>query len=396
MLSSALQAGLHSVGIDTVDVGVMPSGGIAHLTSTSGAMLGVVISASHNPAHDNGIKLLDRNGFKLPDEHEDDIEARIRQGAPWRQPVGDGVGTRFPDTNAAARYIDYLTGASAYSMRGIDLVLDSANGAAHQIAPTVFRKLKATVESHADSPDGTNINDGVGATHPEYLAGVTRGRLGFAFDGDADRLIAVDEDGRTANGDVIMAVLAKYLHERGELANDLVVTTVMANLGFHKAMQALGIDVVASQVGDRYVLQAMQEHGAVLGGEQSGHVIMLDHGPTGDGILTAVKLAGVVAGTGRPLRDLRAEVITEYPQILRNVTVEDTGDLDECDAVWAAVDHVERSLGDDGRVLVRSSGTEPLVRVMVEAPTRDEAIAHAQTIADVVRAELGSERAPVR
>jgi len=389
MLSAAIQAGFHSVGIDTSDVGVMPSGGIAHLTATSGAMMGIVISASHNPAPDNGIKFLDEAGFKLSDDHEDRIEQRLRAGGPWKLPIGDLVGTRLSNPAAIDKYVDFLVGSSGYSMRGINAVLDCANGAAYKVAPAVFRRLKCDIEVFADHPDGTNINDGVGATHPEFLAGHANGRIGLCFDGDADRLIAIDEDGLPANGDVVLAIIARHLKERGKLTSNVVVSTVMANLGFHKAMQRLGIEVVTARVGDRYVLEAMKETGAILGGEQSGHVIFLDTLPTGDGILTAVRLSEVVASTGRELRELRAEVITEYPQILRNVRVADSGALNDCEALWAAVEHVEDRLGDEGRVLVRASGTEPLVRVMVEAATRDDALAMADELATVARNEMG-------
>jgi phosphoglucosamine mutase len=238
----------------------------------------------------------------------------------------------------------------------------------------------------AADPDGTNINDGVGATHPEALARSAGGRVGFAFDGDADRLIAIDENGIPANGDVVMAILARHMKERNVLANNLVVTTVMANLGFHKAMRDLGIDVISTAVGDRYVLESMKEHGAVLGGEQSGHMIFLDTSTTGDGTLSAVKLADVMASTGKELRELRAEVITEFPQILRNVRVADASGLAGADLLWAAVADVERELGDNGRVLVRASGTEPVVRVMVEAAEKSVALSKTEELVAVVRA----------
>jgi len=386
MLSTALQAGFHAVGVDTLDAGVLPSPGIAHATANSGAMMGVVISASHNPAPDNGIKLLGAAGFKLADAEEDRVEARLRRGAPWRTPVGPGVGSRFVHADAAEAYMQSVVQAADHTFRGMEFVLDTANGAAFKTAPEIFRRLKASVDVTAADPDGMNINDGVGATHPEALAKSARGRVGFAFDGDADRLIAIDENGISANGDVVMAILARHMKERNGLANNLVVTTVMANLGFHKAMRNLGIDVISTAVGDRYVLESMKEHGAVLGGEQSGHILLLDTATTGDGTLTAVKLADVMASTGKELRELRAEVITEFPQILRNVRVADASGLAGADLLWAAVADVERELGDDGRVLVRASGTEPVVRVMVEAAEKSVALSKTEELIAVVRA----------
>jgi phosphoglucosamine mutase len=388
MLSSALQAGFHSVGIDTVDVGVLPSGGVAHLTGATGAMMGAIVSASHNPASDNGIKLLGSSGGKLTDAEEDDIEARLRDNRPFKVAVGEAVGTRFLNTEASSTYLEFLIGLSEYSFRGLSVVLDCANGSAYQAAPQLFERLKADVTVLAADPDGTNINDGVGATSPGFLAGEANGRIGLAFDGDADRLIAVDEDGVPANGDVIMAVVARHLHERGRLRNDTVVSTVMSNLGFRKAMESIGVTLIQTQVGDRYVLQGLREHGATFGGEQSGHVIFLDDLVTGDGLLTALRLLEVVAASGRRLADLRREVITEYPQILRNIRVTDTGGLAASDAIWSAVERVESDLHGDGRVLVRASGTEPLIRVMVEASTKEGAAAIADDLINVVRSEL--------
>ena len=388
MLSSALQAGFHSVGIDTVDVGVLPSGGVAHLTGATGAMMGAIVSASHNPASDNGIKLLGRTGAKLTDEEEDRVEERLRDDRPFNVAVGEAVGTRFPNGDAASSYLDFLTGLSEYSFRGLSIALDCANGSAFQTAPELFERLKADVTVLAADPDGTNINDGVGATSPGFLAAEANGRLGLAFDGDADRLIAVDEDGVPANGDVIMAVIARHLHERGRLKNDTVVATVMSNLGFRKAMESIGVNLIQTQVGDRYVLRGLREHGATFGGEQSGHVIFLDDLVTGDGLLTGLRLLEVVAASGRSLADLRREAITEYPQILRNVRVSDTGRLDDAEPIWSAVRRVEEDLHDDGRVLVRASGTEPLVRVMVEAATKEQAAAIADELIGLVRSEL--------
>lgn len=390
MLSSALQAGFHSAGIDTVDVGILPSGGISHLTATTSAQMGVVVSASHNPAPDNGIKLLGSNGTKLSDAEEDLVEAKLRDGSGRSIPFGEKVGTRLVQSDAVHRYVEDLAAGAAYSFHGISLLLDCANGAAFQAAPQLFSTLRADVSVIGDQPTGMNINDGCGATHPEALAARVAGRIGFAFDGDADRLIAVDERGRVVNGDVIMAIVAGHWKRQGLLANNLVVSTVMSNLGFRKAMAVAGIDLIETRVGDRYVLEAMRQHSALLGGEQSGHVIFLDRGRTGDGLLTAIRVLEVVAGTGKTLAELRDEAMVEYPQVLLNVVVADRESLAGAVAVWDAVRESERELGDDGRVLVRASGTEPLVRVMVEAASDEIARLHADRLAALVLTELGS------
>lgn len=388
MLSSALQAGFHAVGIDTVDVGVLPSGGISHLTATTGATMGAIVSASHNPAEDNGIKLLAARGTKIAEEVERQIEATLRSPG-GKTAIGPAVGTRFLDASAAATYVSHLADASRYSLSGLGLAVDCAHGAAYQTAPDLFGRLKADVEVFCAEPDGTNINLGCGATHPEYLAERASGRVGFAFDGDADRLIAVDEDGRVANGDVIMAVIARYLKAQGKLEKNMVVATVMSNLGFRKSMAEADIQVVETKVGDRYVMEALIEHEALLGGEQSGHIIFMDHGQTGDGLMTAVRLLDVMAGTGKELRQLRAEAIIEYPQVLENVEVGRMMDLSAAGDLWEEVSEVELELGDDGRVLVRPSGTEPVVRIMVEAASHEAATRYAERLAKVTRTTFG-------
>jgi phosphoglucosamine mutase len=390
MLSMALQAGFHSAGIDTLDVGVMPSGGISYLTYQSGARMGAVVSASHNPAADNGIKLLSSHGTKLTDSEEDEIEAQLRSMS-TRIPTGHLVGTRFVDEGAFDRYIDFLAATANYTYRGMGVAIDAANGAAYKAAPALFRKLRASVEEWAVEPDGNNINLGCGSTHPEFLAEHSGGRIGLAFDGDADRLLAFDEDARPVNGDVILAIVARHMKAQGKLKNNLVVSTVMSNLGFRRAMTSEGIDVVETKVGDRYVLEAMQARRAILGGEQSGHIIFLDRGRTGDGLLTAVRLLDVVAGSGKELRQLRKEAMTEYPQILRNVPVGRGNRLQGAEMIWNTVAEVERELGDEGRVLVRASGTEPVVRVMVEAGSEAEAVGYADRIAAVVSTALAGE-----
>ncbi|HEU4915171.1 MAG TPA: phosphoglucosamine mutase [Acidimicrobiia bacterium] len=390
MLSSALQSGFQSVGIDTVDVGILPSGGISYLTSSSGATMGAIVSASHNPADDNGIKLLSSRGTKLADDVERELEERLRASGS-RAKVGPDVGTRFIDGDALERYVDHLASVSRYNLSGLEIALDCAHGAAFKAAPMLFERLKADVVTHAAAPDGTNINAGWGATHPERLATEAGGRIGLSFDGDADRLIAIDEDGKVANGDVILAIIARHMKTQGQLKNNRVVATVMSNLGFRKSMAEAGIDLTETRVGDRYVLEAMQEQRAIVGGEQSGHIIFLDKGSTGDGLLTAVRLLDVVAGTGKELRRLRAEAITEYPQILQNVRVGRGVNLDDAGAVWDEVRAVERELGDEGRVLVRASGTEPLIRVMVEAPSEEAARRYADRLTSITQSSMGKE-----
>ncbi len=391
MLSLALQAGFHSAGVDTVDVGVLPTGGISFLTVDTGAAMGVVVSASHNPAPDNGIKFLSRHGTKLSDEEEARIEDRVRNAGSRAVPVGPGVGTRFPLRDATSRYVGHLAGISQYRFTGLSLILDCANGAAYRAAPELFERLGAEVEAVGVSPDGMNINDACGATHPEELARMVNGRIGLAFDGDADRLIAVDEEGGIVDGDAVLAIVGRHWKRLNRLRKNVVVTTVMANLGLRKALAEEGIELVETKVGDRYVLEEMRSRRAVLGGEQSGHVIFLDKGITGDGLLTAVRLLEVVAGTGKTLAELRREAITVYPQVLHNVDVGRQVDLDGFDELWEAVRRAEEELGDRGRILVRASGTEPVVRVMVEAPSTEEAERYAVRLTEVVSATVGTE-----
>jgi phosphoglucosamine mutase len=387
MFTTALHAGFSSVGVDTIDVGVLPVGGVSRLLRQLEAPLAVMVSASHNPAHDNGIKFLGPDGGKLNDEQEAIIETRYRRGAPWKHPDGALIGMRQKMPDAVDRYVSNLVTNTEYSLRGLDFVLDCANGAAFQSAPLLFERLGAAVEVHAAEPDGLNINAGCGATNPEYLAQFVNGRVGLSFDGDADRLIAVDEAGVPANGDVLMAIFAKHLKDKGKLRSNTVVTTVMANLGFRRAMERLGIDVVETAVGDRYVYEGMRRAKAALGGEQSGHIIFY-RGTTGDGLRTAVYLAEVLAATAQPLTELR-KVMTEYPQVLENILVSDKARLAESTEIWGAVADAEKSLGDDGRILVRASGTEPLVRVMVEAATAEVAEEIASTVGAVVTEALG-------
>jgi phosphoglucosamine mutase len=385
MLSAALQAGFHSAGVDTLDVGVLPSGGISFLTANGSATMGAIVSASHNPADDNGIKLLAARGTKLPDEVERELEDRMRASG-WQVATGSAIGYRSESTEGYARYLDHLASAARYSLNGVPIALDCANGSAYKAAPELFERLKADVRVFHAEPNGRNINDGCGATATEFIAKNAGGRIGLAFDGDADRLIAVDEDGVIANGDVIMAIVARHLKGQGRLTKDLVVATVMSNLGFRKSMAEAGIEVVETPVGDRYVMEALIEHKGLLGGEQSGHIIFADLAQTGDGLLTAVQLLDVVAGTGKELRQLRAEAITEYPQVLVNVRIDRSVDIADMDSLWNEVEEVEQELGDDGRVLVRPSGTEPLVRIMVEASSQELASGYADRLAAVTEA----------
>jgi phosphoglucosamine mutase len=387
MLASALHAGFNAVGVDTVDLGIVPVGAVSRLGRDTGSQFGVMVSASHNPAADNGIKFFGNDGAKLSDERETAIEKRYRRSGPWRSPGGAGVGIQSTMTDAMERYVHHLAASFEYSMRGLSFALDCANGAAFRAAPELFRRLGAEVEVFNAEPDGMNINLNCGATHPEFLGHHAAGRVGLSFDGDADRLIAVDEDGEIVDGDVLMAIFARYLKEQGKLKNDLVVATVMSNLGFRKAMAELEIEFIATQVGDRYVLEEMRRTRAVLGGEQSGHIILSDRA-TGDGLRSALQLASVMASTGRELRELRT-VMRTYPQVLENVTVPNKAGLDECTPIWDAVRDAEERLHGDGRILVRASGTEPLVRVMVEAAEEATAQAIAAAVSSVVVEQLG-------
>lgn len=388
MLAAAVHAGFQAAGLDTVDLGIIPVGAVSHFTIDMRAAFGVMVSASHNPAPDNGIKFFGPDGSKLDDGQEAAIEARYRQGPPIAPLSGADLGIHVAIPNAAERYVDSIASLAEFSLRGLGVALDCANGASFMAAPMLFERLGADVEAHAVEPGGMNINDGCGATHPEFLAGVADGRIGLCFDGDADRLIAVDEDGVVVNGDAIMAILARHLRGRDRLPDDRVVATVMSNLGFRIAMRKMGVDVIETEVGDRYVLEEMQRIGAGLGGEQSGHIIFGGR-PTGDGLLAGMRLLEVVAATASPLSELR-RIMVELPQVLRNVSVRVKERLPEASELWAAVKMMEKRLGNEGRVLVRASGTEPLVRVMVEARSAPEAAGIADELVIIVRRELGS------
>ena len=392
LLESALVAGILSAGGDVLAAGVVPTPAVAFLTRHYGAAAGAVISASHNAMPDNGIKFFGPEGFKLPDAVEGRIEAALGtddHGAP--RPTGAGVGVLRPAADDAVEaYLAHLL-EGIPDLDGLEVVVDCANGAAAEIAPEAYRRAGAKVTAVAADPDGHNINAGVGSTHPEHVrAALARSgaAVGLAHDGDADRLLAVDEHGNLVDGDVILAICALDARDRGGLPTNTVVTTVMTNLGFRQAMAEHGIAVQQTAVGDRYVLEAMLAGGHHLGGEQSGHLIFLDRATTGDGLLTGLRLLSVVARSGRPLSEL-ATVMRRLPQVLVNVMVANRDALDGAAAVWEAVADEEGRLGDSGRVLVRPSGTEALVRVMVEAETEEMARATADRLAAVVATELG-------
>jgi phosphoglucosamine mutase len=387
-LEAAVVAGLASAGVDVLLLGVLPTPGVAHLTDALGADLGVMLSASHNAMPDNGIKFLARGGVKLDDAIEAEIERHLHED--WDRPTGGSVGRVRPHPTAVEEYAAHLDSTLSRRLDGITVVLDCAEGAAHDAGPRALRRAGATVIPIHAAPDGLNINDGCGSTHLEPLrkAVLEQGAdVGFALDGDADRCLAVDHDGEIVDGDQILAILAMGLAESGHLARNTVVATVMSNLGFVQAMKAAGIGVRQTKVGDRYVLEAMKVSGYSLGGEQSGHVIMSEHATTGDGILTALHVLERMAVTGRSLQDL-AGVVTRLPQVLVNVPNVDKARADEDPVLAAALAEEEAALGETGRILLRPSGTEPLVRVMVEAATYDEAHAVAGRLAEVVRAQL--------
>ena len=387
-LEAAVVAGLASAGVDVLRVGIVPTPGVAYLTDSLDADLGVVLSASHNPMPDNGIKFFAYGGHKLPDEIEDAIERRI--GEDWQRPVGAAVGRVRDHPAGIGNYVDHLLESLPHTLDGMKVVIDCAHGAAYVVAPEALRRAGAEVACIGAEPDGLNINDGYGSTHIGRLQEAVRAHqadVGIAHDGDADRCLAVDASGTVVDGDQILAVLALAMREAGVLAQDTVVATVMSNLGFRLAMEREGVRVVETAVGDRYVLEAMKAGGFSLGGEQSGHVILLDHATTGDGVLTALHLLGRAAATGKRLGELAA-VMTRLPQVLVNVQDVDKSRVDSSEEVAEAVAAAEAELGASGRVLLRPSGTEPLVRVMVEAPTREQATGVADRLAASVRSAL--------
>jgi phosphoglucosamine mutase len=395
MIVGALAAGICSMGKDVYLAGVIPTPGVAYLTSTNGFDAGIVISASHNPFHDNGIKLFNGKGYKLSDGAERSIEQMIKNDRDLYEKsrtIGR-MGTVHHIDDSHTRYRRFLgncLGRGA-SLAGMKLVIDCSNGAASEIAPLLFETLGASVKTICCAPDGININDKCGSQHPKPLARRVvkeKADLGLAFDGDADRLIAVDENGRVISGDQIMAICANDMHAKGQLANAVVVTTVMSNMGLGQALEKMGIEHIQAQVGDRYVMQEMIKAGAVLGGEDSGHMIFLNHHTTGDGMLAALKLMEAMQTSRKPLSAL-ATVMTALPQCLINVDVNSQPPIDTVDEINLTIENAKKQLGDRGRVLVRYSGTQPQCRVMVEGPTDEETKALCQQIAAVVARELG-------
>jgi phosphoglucosamine mutase len=387
-LEAAVVAGLTSAGVDVYRVGVVPTPAVAYLVASTGADLGVMISASHNPMPDNGIKLFQRGGEKLADEVEALVEARI--GEPWQRPTGAAVGRVINDDQLVDKYIEHLLSTIDVSLNGLKVVVDCANGASSFTAPVALARAGAEVIAIANKPDGWNINDGVGSTHLEFLrsAVLKNGAdIGIAHDGDADRCLAIDATGAEIDGDVIMAILAKGFKAQGKLRANTIVGTVMSNLGFMHAMAEAGIEVETTAVGDRYVLEAMLQSDFNLGGEQSGHVIMRDYANTGDGLLTALQLLAEVKRSGQTLQEL-SRVMVRFPQVLINVKNVAKERLASSAAIADAVKAAEAELGSNGRVLLRASGTEPLVRVMVEAQSDAVAQGVATKLAQVVETEL--------
>jgi phosphoglucosamine mutase len=387
-LEAAVVAGLTSAGVDVYRVGVLPTPAIAYLVAESGADLGVMISASHNPAPDNGIKLFARGGEKLADSLEAAIEARM--GEPWQRPTGAHVGRVIEDASAREKYIAHLLKSLDVSLSGIKVVVDCANGAASFVAPVALEKAGATVIAIANKPDGLNINDGVGSTHLDFLRDAVlknKADIGIAHDGDADRCLAIDAAGNVIDGDFILAILAQGFKSRAKLHEATVVATVMSNLGFLIAMKDAGINVVKTAVGDRYVLENMLENNYTLGGEQSGHIIMREFAGTGDGLLTALQLIAEMARSKKSLQEL-SKIMNRFPQVLINVSGVAKAQLDSSQVIKAAVAKYEAELGEEGRILLRASGTEPLVRVMVEAQSDNIAKEIAEKLATVVKEEL--------
>ena len=390
MLEAALVAGLCSSGANVLLTGILPTAGVALTTIDEKARAGAVISASHNPVADNGIKFFDREGGKIAAETEEEIERLISE-PPTDLPTSTGVGSTQVLTDAEDRYVRHLLSALDERLSGLKVVLDLAHGAAYSAAPRAFREAGADVTSMHGEPDGARINVDCGSTNLGALSAKVLevgADIGFGFDGDADRVLAVDETGREVDGDRIIAMMAIHLHDRDLLKNDVVVSTVMANLGFRRALQERGIEVLTAPVGDKYVAEAMATSGAVLGGEQSGHVIFGQHATTGDGIFTALQVAAVVVASDTTVGEL-AHVFEPYPQVLLNVRVKSKEALEGAEELWAEVQKAEDSLGEAGRVLVRPSGTEPVVRVMVEAADPAQARSTAENLAAQVERLLG-------
>lgn len=391
MLESALVAGLLSIGAEVMRLGVISTPGVAFLTKALSANAGVMISASHNPVPDNGIKFFGPDGFKLLDEQELEIERLLESEDELPRPTGGALGQVNDYFEGGQKYLQFLKQTVQEDFTGIHIALDCAHGAASSLAPHLFADLEADISTMGTAPNGVNINEGCGSTHPEALSAfvLEKGaQIGLAFDGDADRLIAIDEKGEIVDGDKIMFICAKYMKEQGWLKHGTVVSTVMSNLGFYKALEEQDIEAKQTAVGDRYVMEEMRKGGYNLGGEQSGHIIFLDHITTGDGLLSALQLVNIMKATNKPLSELAAEMRT-FPQKLVNIRVTDKDAVSENALVRAAIEKVEEDMAGEGRVLVRPSGTEPLVRVMVEAKSEELCDRYVSEIAAVVTAELG-------
>lgn len=394
MLEGALVAGLCSVGADVILLGVVPTPAVAYLVTKYGTDAGVMISASHNPCEYNGIKIFSGSGYKLPDEMENKIEAIVLDNiCEIPNPTAGGVGMVTHKYDAVDEYIEHVASTINVRLDGLRIALDCANGSSSVTAEKLFTALGANYEIFNSTPDGVNINEKCGSTHIEGLQQIVRQQgfdAGFAFDGDADRCLAVDNEGKLVDGDYIMALLAEDMTERGTLAGNAIVGTILTNMGFHKFCADRGMNFIAAKVGDRYVLEEMLKNGYNLGGEQSGHIIFLDHCTTGDGQLTAVQICGLLARSGKKFSEFTS-LITPYPQTMVNVRVSADGKakLATCEAVNSAVAAAEAELGDTGRIIVRMSGTEPLIRVMTEGENEEQIIRIANELADVIKTHLG-------
>ncbi|WP_100013034.1 phosphoglucosamine mutase [Lentibacillus sediminis] len=391
MLENALVAGLLSIGAEVMRLGVISTPGVAYLTKATSSQAGVMISASHNPVEDNGIKFFGSDGFKLSDVQENEIEQLMENEDNLPRPTGGDIGIINDYFEGGQKYLSFLKDTVDNDFEGMQVALDCAHGATSSLATHLFADLEADLFTIGSSPDGLNINDGVGSTHPETLQAFVKEKgadIGLAFDGDGDRLIAVDEKGNIVDGDQIMFICAKYLNEKGLLNDNTVVSTVMSNLGFYKALEEHGMRSEKTAVGDRYVMEEMRKGSYNLGGEQSGHIIFLEHTTTGDGMLSALQLVNVMKETGKPLSELASEM-TVFPQVLKNVKVIDKQEAQTHPQIQSEIEAVERELGSQGRVLVRPSGTEPLVRVMVEAPTKEDCERYADQVANVIDQLLG-------
>ncbi|WP_137744583.1 phosphoglucosamine mutase [Robertmurraya siralis] len=392
MLEGALVAGLLSIGAEVMRLGVISTPGVAYLTKVLGAQAGVMISASHNPVADNGIKFFGSDGFKLSDEQEQEIEQLLDMAEDeLPRPVGENLGQVNDYFEGGQKYLQFLKQTVDEDFSGIHIALDCAHGATSSLAAHLFADLEADLSTMGASPNGLNINDGVGSTHPEALAAFLKEKeadVGLAFDGDGDRLIAIDENGDIVDGDQIMFICAKYMHANGRLKHNTVVSTVMSNLGFYKGLEANEIKSVQTAVGDRYVVEEMKKNGFNLGGEQSGHIIFLEYNTTGDGLLTGLQLVNIMKMTKKKLSELAAEM-EKFPQKLVNILVTDKHHVTDNEKVKAIIAEVEAEMNGNGRILVRPSGTEPLVRVMAEAPTEEQCQSYVERIAEVVKEEMG-------